>query len=105
MPQRFGALENQDGDGQCQLLTHAVRMDDMNLLKFLVRLGAEQQSRISEEEDDQKCFTISREVFMETIKLGRTSMLAEIIKVSYSILRIRSSLDSPILTITSRRLA
>jgi len=51
------------------------------LLKFIIELGAEQKALLAEDEDDQRCYTISRAAFYSAIKLGRTTMLAEMIKV------------------------
>jgi hypothetical protein len=63
------------------LLQHAVEAEDMELLKILIGIGAEQKALLAEEKDDQKCYTISRPVFHSAIKLGRTAMLAEMIRV------------------------
>jgi len=67
-------------DFQSSLLEHAVSSNDMELLKFMVALGTEQQGRLAEEPDDRKSYTIDRSVFYSAIKLGRTEMLAEMIK-------------------------
>jgi ankyrin repeat protein len=80
MPQR---LQNSTkGNLSCQwtLLGHAVETDNMPLFNFIMQLGAEQQALLAEEEDDQKCYTVNRSVFHKAIYLGRTIMLAEMIK-------------------------
>lgn len=78
-------LENGKGvAGQCSLFEHAVQANDIDLLKFLINLGAEQQELLAEEEDDQSCYTLNSGVFFSAIQHGRTAMLAEMIKVSTS---------------------
>ena len=67
---------------QISLLQHAVINNDEQLLKFIVELGAEQQALLAEEEDDQKSYTLSRDVFQKAIKLGRTEMLAYMIETT-----------------------
>ncbi|KAH8602501.1 hypothetical protein B0O99DRAFT_606743 [Bisporella sp. PMI_857] len=62
------------------ILEHAVVTDDMKLLKFMIQLGQEQQIRLAREDDAQRCYTIQRDVFLRAIKLGRTHMLAEMIR-------------------------
>lgn len=69
-------------DHQTSLLEHAVRTDDMDLLKLMIELGSEQQALLVEEEDDQKSYNMSRNVFQKAIKLGRTEMLAYMIKTT-----------------------
>lgn len=83
-PDRFLGTDTKGRDSQMQLLDHAINMDDMSLLKFVIELGAEQQALLAQEEDDQNCYSISRSAFLLAIKLGRTSMLAEMIKVMIS---------------------
>lgn len=84
-PQRFLDSKQEHYGGEQTLLEYAVQQDDMNLFKFVVELGQEQQALLAEEEDDQKCYTINRSVFYTAIKLGRTAILAEIIQVSSEI--------------------
>ena len=81
--QRFLDSEKSKQVGEKSLLQHAVEEEDMDLLKFIIELGGEQKARLAEEEDDQKCYTIDRAVFYTAIRLGRTAMLAEMIKVRY----------------------
>jgi hypothetical protein len=80
--QRFLDSEKSKQEGQKSLLQRAVEEEDMDLLKFIIELGGEQKALLAEEEDDQKCYTIDRAVFYTAIRLGRTAMLAEMIKVS-----------------------
>lgn len=82
MPQRFLDPAKQDLPDRDSLFDHAVLSNDMELLKFLLELGAEQKALAAEEEDDQTSYNISQSVFSAAIRLGRTDMLAEMIKVS-----------------------
>lgn len=84
MPQRFLQSSKQDRTDRFTLLEHAVHANDMELLRFIIKLGAEQQALAAEEEDDQTCYTINSSVFFAAIKRGRTAMLAEMIKVRFS---------------------
>ncbi|KAK6585677.1 hypothetical protein PZA11_002404 [Diplocarpon coronariae] len=59
------------------LSTHA---NDMEPLIFVIGFGAEQRALAAEEEDDQTCYTVSQSAFFAALNLGRTSMLAEIIR-------------------------
>jgi hypothetical protein len=79
--QRFLDSEKSTDGGEISLLQHAIEAEDMELLKFMVEIGGEQKAILAEEEDDQKCYTVNRTVFYRAIKLGRTAMLAEMIKV------------------------
>lgn len=80
MPHRF--LETrQDRPIRNSLLEHAVLSDNMELLKFLMELGAEQQALAATEKDDRTSYIISQSVFFAAIRKGRTAMLAEMIKV------------------------
>ncbi len=85
MPQRFLQDSNQDRPERFTLLEHAVHAYDMELLKFLIELGAEQQALAAEEEDDQTCYTIKSSAFLAAIQHGRTAILAEMIRVSPSL--------------------
>jgi hypothetical protein len=64
------------------LIQHAVNTDNMGLLKFVIEIGAEQQTLLAEEDDDQRCFNIDSSVFISAIRLGRTAMLGEMIEAS-----------------------
>ncbi|TVY42900.1 Uncharacterized protein LSUB1_G001614 [Lachnellula subtilissima] len=64
------------------LLADAVDSDDMDLLKFMLDLGAEQQALRAEEPEDRKAYTIDTDVFQRAIQRGQTSMLAEMIKAT-----------------------
>lgn len=79
--QRFLDSKKSKHGGEITLLQHAVENEDMDLLKFIIELGGEQKALLAEDEDDQKCYTVSSAVFYTAIKLGRTAMLAEMIKV------------------------
>jgi ankyrin repeat protein len=70
---------SKEDDTQYSLLEHAVVMNDMDLLKFIIQLGAEQQAALADGEDDQKFYTIARPIFHQAIKRGRTQMLAEMV--------------------------
>ena len=74
--------EKQDDDYEISLLEHAVLKDDMELLKLIIGLGSEQQALLALEHDGQKCYTIKQTTFGTAIRLGRTIMLAEIIKAT-----------------------
>lgn len=78
--QRFLDNEKKNDDGTMRLLEYAVHSSDMKMLKFLVALNQEQLALQATDEDDPRCYTIDRDVFHTAIKLGRTSMLAEMIK-------------------------
>ena len=78
---RFDTTDVYEYRGQ-SLLEHAVESDNLGLLKFLVEVGTEQQKLLAEEDDDQRCFTIEADVFKSAIRLGRISMLAELIEAS-----------------------
>ena len=79
--QRFLDSKKSKHGGEITLLQHAVEDQDMELLKFIIEIGEEQKALLAEDEDDQKCYTISSAVFYTAIRLGRTAMLAEMIKV------------------------
>ncbi|KAG0652383.1 Ankyrin-3 [Hyphodiscus hymeniophilus] len=81
MAKRFTNSTRAD-DCQITLMEHAVETDDMNLLKFMIELGSEQQALVAEEEDDQKSYTMSRDLFRKAMELGRTEMLAYMIKTT-----------------------
>ena len=70
---------SKENDRHYTILSHAVSQDDIKLFKFIMQLGTEQQSLLAEEEDDQKCYTVSQDIFYKAIKLGRTAMLAEMV--------------------------
>jgi ankyrin repeat protein len=70
---------SKENDHQYTILGHAVVMDDMELFKYIIQLGAEQQALLAEEDDDQKYYTIHRDIFYKAIKHGRTAMLAEMV--------------------------
>lgn len=82
MPQRLQDSTNKDLSILSSLLGYAVETDNMDLFKFIMQLGAEQQALLAEEEDDQKCYTVQGPVFYTAIQLGRTTMLAEMIKAT-----------------------
>lgn len=84
---RFLRIDQIADAGEIPLLQHAVEIEDMKLLKFIIQIGGEQKALLAEEEDDQKCYTVSRAVFHSAIRLGRTPMLAEMIKVRVPIHR------------------
>ncbi len=67
---------------QQSLMQQAVHANDMRLFKFIVELANGQKSLASEEEDDQKYQVIDSYLFSLAIRLGRTAMLAEMIKMS-----------------------
>jgi ankyrin repeat protein len=81
-PQRFLKSEDVTNDQQRTLLGHAVYQDDIELLKYIIQIGAEQQALLAQEADDQKCYSVSIPVFQLAIRLGRTALLAELIKSS-----------------------
>ena len=66
------------------LLQHAVETNDMELLKFVIRVGGEQKALLADDEEDQRCYAISSDVFRTAIRLGRTAILAEMIKARTS---------------------
>ncbi|KAF4634032.1 hypothetical protein G7Y89_g4076 [Cudoniella acicularis] len=68
--------------GNGSILAHAINTDDMNLLRFMIELGAEQQSLLAEEPDDQRSYSIDSRAFSQALKLGRTEILAEMIKAT-----------------------
>ncbi|TVY16658.1 Uncharacterized protein LARI1_G004592 [Lachnellula arida] len=79
--QRFA--DNYAGfESRWNLLADAVDSDDMDLLKFMLDLGAEQQALRAEEPEDRKAYTIDTDVFQQAIQRGRTAMLAEMIKAT-----------------------
>jgi hypothetical protein len=79
--QRFLDSDKSKHGGEVSLLQHAVEEDNMDLLKFIIEIGGEQKALLAEEEDDQKCYTVNSAVFYTAIRLGRTAMLAEMIRV------------------------
>ncbi|RDL39383.1 uncharacterized protein BP5553_03723 [Venustampulla echinocandica] len=64
------------------VLEYAVAANDIKLLRFIIELGAEQKARLAEEHDDPRSYTIQPSAFMLAIQLGRTEMLAEMIKTT-----------------------
>ncbi len=79
--QRFLEPEKQAQGGEIRLLQHAVLEDDMELLKFMIEIEREQKALLAEEEIDQRYY---EGVFYTAIMLGRTTILAELIKVRVS---------------------
>jgi hypothetical protein len=76
-------------DAHQSLFEHAVQTYDLNLLKFLINLGAAQKALLAEGDDDQKCYSINRACFYLAIRLGRTALLAEMIKGSFNTHQLR----------------
>ncbi|KAE8441442.1 hypothetical protein EG329_004968 [Mollisiaceae sp. DMI_Dod_QoI] len=81
-PYRILDPEHNSRDHRMRLLESAIRIDDMGLLKFIFELGSEQQALLAQEEDDQTSYSIDRSDFFLAIKLGRTAMLAQMIKTT-----------------------
>jgi len=79
---RFFRDWNQIDANQITLLEYAVKVNDIDLFKFMVDLGSEQQALLAEEEDDQRSYNMSRNVFQMAIQLGRTEMLAYMMKMT-----------------------
>jgi hypothetical protein len=84
-PGRFLDSKKRTQPWDITLLQHAVEEDDMDLLKFILGIGADQKALLAEDDDDQKCYTVSLAPFYTAIKLGRTAMLAEMMKVRHSL--------------------
>jgi hypothetical protein len=61
---------------------YAVEKDDLKMLKFLLELATEQSALLAKHEEDQRCYNIPQNLFYKAIDLGRTQMLAEMIKCS-----------------------
>jgi hypothetical protein len=68
---------------QMSLIGYSVQSDNLDLIKFLITIGAQQQVLLATDEGDSKCYTIEQDVFYCAIKLGRTAILAEMIKVGW----------------------
>jgi hypothetical protein len=83
-PGRFLDSEKRTQPWDITLLQHAVEEEDMDLLKFIIEIGAEQKALLAEDDDDQKCYTVSLAPFYTAIKFGHTAMLAEMMKVRSS---------------------
>ncbi|KAH6681535.1 ankyrin repeat-containing domain protein [Halenospora varia] len=80
---RFTDNDETRENGHWSLPAHAVNSNDMDLLKFIIELGTEQQCLLAEEPDDQRCYvTFDRNAWSQAITLGHTDMLAEIIKAT-----------------------
>lgn len=75
-PEGFGK------DGRYGLLRYSVETDNMEIFKFIMKLGAEQQELLAEDEDDPKCYEVGVDIFRTAIARGRTVMLGEMIKSS-----------------------
>ncbi|KAG4440717.1 hypothetical protein IFR05_003811 [Cadophora sp. M221] len=82
MPQRFIENQKQARPDRSTLLEHAVLSNNMELLKFIMKLGAEQKALAAEEDDDQTSYTVSQSAFFTAIRKGRTAILAEMIKAT-----------------------
>ncbi len=80
MPQRFTSTKERHDEYQCSLLEHTIKINDIDMMKFIINLAGEQQALIAEHDDDQKCYTINISILHTAIRLGRTIMLAEMIK-------------------------
>ncbi|RDW70384.1 hypothetical protein BP5796_08781 [Coleophoma crateriformis] len=78
---RFDSLSHSQNN-LYTLLEHAVMVDDLKLLRFLIEIGTEQQRLAAGENDDLKCYTINKNVFSSAIRLGRTAMLSEMIRAT-----------------------
>jgi hypothetical protein len=61
---------------------YAVEKDDLKLLKFLLELATEQSALLAKHEEDQRCYNVAPHIFYKAMVLGRTQMLAEMIKCS-----------------------
>lgn len=78
---RVSDPQHKDRDTRMPILDIAILADDMGLLEFIIEIGAQQQAAINQEEDDKKSYTVQKRSFSLAMELGRTSMLAEMIKV------------------------
>lgn len=67
---------------QIGLMKHAIQDDNMPLLKFLLEIGAEQQLHVFTEQGDPQAYSVGLVEFNTAISLGRTAMLAELIKAT-----------------------
>lgn len=68
--------------GSSSLLKFSVMTENMDMFRFIMQLGAEQQALLAEDDDDQKCFSVDAGVFQAALSFGRVTMLAEMIKAS-----------------------
>jgi hypothetical protein len=59
------------------LMNYAIRADDMLTLKFLLKLGAEQTALAAG--DEPTIYAVPNTYFHQAIRLGRTSMLSELV--------------------------
>ncbi|RYO79042.1 hypothetical protein DL766_009476 [Monosporascus sp. MC13-8B] len=74
-----GAVKRNKGDQN--LLTFSMTENDTERFKFLVEVGLHYASQTPEtEEGTSRFFTFSEEQFLSAVKLGRTDMLADMIK-------------------------
>lgn len=78
----LGAPPTETESSSCSLLMYSVKTDNMDIFKFIMQLGAEQQALLAEEEDDQRYFSVDGSIFREAMSQGRPTMLAEMIKAS-----------------------
>jgi hypothetical protein len=63
------------------LMKYAIQVDDMALLKLLLRLGAKYQMRaLTDDNESAATYKVDSEVFSAAIAFERTAMLAELIK-------------------------
>lgn len=64
------------------LLKHALHADDLHLMKFVLRIGAKATTLAATTDDDPKFYRVDQSILAEALKLGKTSMLAMLIKAT-----------------------
>ncbi|RFU35722.1 hypothetical protein B7463_g570, partial [Scytalidium lignicola] len=75
-----GRVDNSDLYWRGSLFQHAIRTDNRELFKFMMKQLSEQHLRSVEHEDDQKTYSTQSGDFQAAIQYGRTEMLAYMIK-------------------------
>lgn len=67
---------------QVSLMEYAVWVDDMPLLKFLLQISTEFSAKAIGEDERSVSTIVSRNLFDTAIRMGRTAMLAELIRTT-----------------------
>jgi hypothetical protein len=70
------------GPGYLSLMEYAIRVDDMKLLKFILQISLEYLKQQDHEDETSVSTVVDQSLFNIALQLGRTAMLAEMIKVA-----------------------
>lgn len=81
-PARILPSKDVEANDRINLLGYAIHADNIEMFRFMMKIGAEQQALLAEDEDDARCFNVDVELFRVAIRLGRINILGEMIQAS-----------------------